>query len=81
MSLNAIYFIIGKISVKNGTKLTEAKSLYKSIVALSPDSQVVVIADGKDLAFFSAENGDKIGAVSGVHAEHITAVVFDKVCG
>ena len=50
-------------------------------MALSPDSQVVVIADGKDITFFSAENGDEIGAVSGVHAEHITAVVFDKVCG
>ena len=60
---------------------SEAQNFLLSIVALSPDSQVVVIADGKDLAFFSAENGDKIGAVSGVHAEHVTAVVFDKVCG
>ena len=50
-------------------------------MALSPDAQVVVIADGKDVTFFSAESGDKIGAVPGVHAEHITAVRFDKVCG
>ena len=50
-------------------------------MALSPDWQVVVIADGQELSFFSAESGDKIGAVSGVHAEQITAVVFDKVCG
>ena len=56
-------------------------SSIQSIVALSPDAQVVVIADGKDITFFSAESGDKIGAVPGVHAEHITAVRFDKVGG
>ena len=49
-----------------------------SIIALSPDAQVVVIASGKDIHFFSAEKGTPMGSVSDLHKEDVTSVVFDK---
>jgi hypothetical protein len=55
-----------------------ANASQSSHIALSPDSQVVVIADGRDLTFFSSETGEERGSVTGVHGEDITSVVFDN---
>ncbi len=49
-----------------------------SLIALSPDSKVVAIADGRNVSFFCAESGQAKGSITDLHKEDITSICFDK---
>ncbi len=49
-----------------------------SIIKLSPDAEVIIVAHHSNISWFSGRSGDVVGMIESAHTQPLTCLLFDK---